>query len=84
MECYRKPVATGRAADAYCAVCDAPMTGDEAALNYKLTDRKTTHLLCPICLGKKLSLSPETLREMITLFRKQGCRFFSPWIETDP
>ena len=84
MEFFQKPVMEGRPADVYCAVCDAPMTGDEAALNYKLTDRKTTYLLCPICLGKKLSLSPETLREMITLFRKQGCRFFSPWIETDP
>ena len=84
MEFFQKPVMEGRPADVYCADCDTPMTGDEAALNYKLTDRKTTHLLCPICLGKKLSLSPETLREMITLFRKQGCRFFSPWVETDP
>ena len=84
MEFFQKPVMEGRPADVYCAVCDAPMTGDEAALNYKLTDRKTTHLLCPVCLGKKLSLSPETLREMITLFRKQGCRFFSPWVEADP
>ena len=65
MECYRKPVATGRPADAYCVECDAPMTGDEAALKYKLTERKATRLLCPVCLGKRLSLSPETLREMI-------------------
>ena len=84
MEFFQKPVMEGRSADAYCAVCDAPMTGDEAALNYKLTERKTTRLLCPGCLGKRLSLSPETLRDMITLFRKQGCRFFSPWVETDP
>ena len=53
----------------------------DRVLNYKLTDRKTTHLLCPVCLGKKLALSPETLREMITLFRKQGCLMFSPWVE---
>ena len=66
MECYRKPVATGRPADAYCVECDAPMTGDEAALNYKLTDRKTTHILCPACLGKKLELPPHTLQEMIS------------------
>ena len=84
MECYRKPVVEERPADAYCVECDAPMTGDEAALNYKLTERKTTRLLCPVCLGKRLSFSPETLRDMITLFRKQGCRFFSPWVETDP
>ena len=81
MEFFQKPVMATRSADAYCADCDAPMTGDEAALNYKLTDRKTTHLLCPVCLGKKLALSPETLREMITLFRKQGCLMFSPWVE---
>ena len=81
MEVFQKPVMETRSADAYCADCDAPMTGDEAALNYKLTDRKTTHLLCPVCLGKKLALSPETLREMITLFRKQGCLMFSPWVE---
>ena len=83
MECYRKPVATGRPADAYCVECDAPMTGDEAALNYKLTDRKTTHILCPACLGKKLELPTHTLLEMIVLFRKQGCRMFSPWVEGD-
>ena len=77
---YSKPVAMGRPADAYCVECDAPMTGDEAALNYKLTERKTTRLLCPVCLGKRLSLSPEALREMITLFRKQGCTLFSPWV----
>lgn len=81
MEFFQKPVMETRSADAYCADCDSPMTGDEAALNYKLTDRKTTHLLCPVCLGKKLALSPETLREMITLFRKQGCLMFSPWVE---
>ena len=81
MEFFLKPVMETRSADAYCANCDSPMTGDEAALNYKLTDRKTTHLLCPVCLGKKLALSPETLREMITLFRKQGCLMFSPWVE---
>ena len=81
MECYRRPVAEGRPADAYCVECDAPMTGDEAALNYKLTDRKTTHILGPACLGKKLELSPNTLQEMIILFRKQGCRMFSPWVE---
>ena len=83
MECYRKPVATGRPADAYCVECDAPMTGDEAALNYKLTDRKTTHILCPACLGRKMELSPETLKGMIDLFRKQGCSLFTPWVETE-
>ena len=81
MEFFQKPVMEVRSADAYCADCDAPMTGDEAALNYKLTERKATRLLCPVCLGKKLALSPETLREMITLFRKQGCLMFSPWVE---
>ena len=81
MEYYRRPVAEGRPADAYCVECDSPMTGDEAALNYKLTDRKTTHILCPACLGKKLELPPNTLQEMIILFRKQGCRMFSPWVE---
>ena len=80
MEFYQKPVMVGRSADVYCAECDAPMTGDEAALNYKLVDKKTTHLLCPVCLGKKMELKPETLRDMITLFRKQGCTLFSPWV----
>ena len=83
MEFYRKPVVETRSADEYCAECDAPMTWDEAALNYKLVDKKTTHLLCPACLGKKMELSPETLREMITLFRKQGCTLFSPWVDID-
>ncbi len=81
MEYYQKPVVVGRSADAYCVECDAPMTGDEAALNYKLVDKKTTHILCPTCLGKKMETSPDVMREMILLFRKQGCRFFSPWVE---
>ena len=83
MEFYGKPVVEERPADAYCAECNAPMTGDEAALNYKLVDKKTTHLLCPACLGQKMELSPAALREMIVLFRKQGCRLFSPWVEAD-
>lgn len=81
MKFYAKPVATGRPADAYCVECDAPMTRDEAALNYKLVDKKTTRILCPACLGKRMELPPETLRDMITLFRKQGCTLFSPWVE---
>ncbi len=81
MDFYQKPVVTERAADAYCVECNAPMTGDEAALNYKLVDKKTAHILCPACLGRKMELSPDSLREMITLFRKQGCRLFSPWVE---
>ena len=81
MEFYQKPVMEGRPADAYCAACDSPMTGDEAALNYKLTDKKTKRILCPVCLGKRMELSPETLRNMIDLFRRQGCSLFSPWVE---
>ena len=81
MKFYAKPVATGRPADAYCVECDAPMTRDEAALNYKLVDKKTTHILCPACLGRKMELTPDTLRGMIDLFRKQGCVLFTPWVE---
>ena len=80
MECYRKPVVEERPADAYCVECDAPMTGDEAALNYKLVDKKTTHILGPACLGRKMELSSKTLRGMIDLFRKQGCVLFTPWV----
>lgn len=83
MEFYRKPVATGRPADAYCVECDSPMTRDEAALNYKLVDKKTTRLLCPVCLGRKMELSPDILRGMIDLFRRQGCVLFTPWVETE-
>ena len=57
------------------------MTGDEAALNYKLIDKKTTRFLCPACLGKKMGESPQRLRDMITLFRRQGCTLFTPWKE---
>ena len=84
MKFYAKPVAMGRPADAYCVECDAPMTRDEAALNYKLVDKKTAHILCPACLGKKMELPTDTLRGMITLFRKQGCVLFSPWVEANP
>ena len=81
MEFYQKPALETHSADAYCVECGSPMTGDEAALNYKLVDKKTPRILCPDCLGRRLELTPETLREMITLFRKQGCTLFSPWVE---
>lgn len=70
------------AADAYCALCGAGMTGDEAALNYKYVSRQCTALLCPDCLGKRLGLSSEELHRMIQVFRRQGCRLFSP-LESD-
>ena len=78
---YGRPIATGRSADAYCAECDAPMTGDEAALNYKLVNKTTTYLRCPLCLSRLTGETPEHFREMIVLFRKQGCTLFSPWTE---
>lgn len=78
---YTRPVSAGRSADAYCAECDAPMTGDEAALNYKLVSKSATHLLCPVCLGRLTGESPEHFRKMILLFRKQGCTLFTPWTE---
>ena len=83
MEFYQKPALETRSADEYCAECGSPMTGDEAALNYQLVDKKTAHLLCPACLGRKMELSQESLREIITLFRKQGCTLFSPWADMD-
>lgn len=83
MEWYPKPVAEAPAADAYCVQCGRGMTGDEAALNLKYAGRHVTEYLCPTCLGEKLGLSAEQLRERITLFRRQGCRLFSPWEETD-
>lgn len=39
-------------ADAFCIVCGAGMTGDEAALNYKYISRQCRDFLCPACLGK--------------------------------
>ena len=78
---YNRPVSKGRSADAYCAECDAPMTGDEAALNYKLVSKTTTHLRCPACLGKLTGETPEHFQKMIVLFRKQGCTLFTPWKE---
>ena len=81
MEFYPKPVAMGRPADAYCVECDAPMTGDEAALNYKYVNRQAKEFLCPTCLGERTGTTAAYLREMITVFRKQGCRMFSPWEE---
>lgn len=78
---YTRPVSAGRSADAYCAECDAPMTGDEAALNYKLVSKTATRLLCPVCLGRLTGESPEHFRKMILLFRKQGCTLFTPWTE---
>jgi hypothetical protein len=83
MEFYTKPrpADAGRSAYAYCIQCDSPLTGDEAALNYKYVNRFAKEFLCPVCLGKKMRVTAEYLLEMIVTFRKQGCRMFSPWAE---
>lgn len=83
MEFYQKPSVEPHTADACCVRCGSPMTGDEAALNYKLVDKKTKRILCPVCLGELMEVSPDVLRGMITLFRQQGCTLFSPWTEGD-
>lgn len=57
------------------------MTGDEASLNYKYVNRMAKEFLCPHCLGERVGLSADTLRDMIVVFRKQGCMMFSPWVE---
>ena len=64
-------------ADAFCIVCGAGMTGDEAALNYKYISRQCRDFLCPACLGKKLGLSPDELHRMIQVFRAQAKRLYS-------
>ena len=83
MEYYTKnrPVSTGRSAYKYCIQCDAPMTGDEAALNYKYVNRMAKDFLCPACLAERIGVTEKYLKEMIITFRKQGCRMFSPWVE---
>ena len=85
MEYYTKnrPVSTGRSAYAYCVKCDSPMTGDEAALNYKLVNRFAKEFLCPVCLGQRMGVTAEHLQGMIVTFRKQGCMMFSPWDEDE-
>ena len=61
-----------------CKRCGAGMTSDEAALNYKYVGRHVKDFLCPACLGHDLGATPETMRQMIDVFRRQGCRLFSP------
>ena len=83
MELYTKPVAVIKTADAYCVKCGNGMTGDEAALNFKYVNRKAKEFLCPKCLGERMGTTAEEMREMIVVFRKQGCRMFSPWVSPE-
>ena len=85
MEFYTKPrpADAGRSAYAYCVKCDSPMTGDEAALNFKYVNRLAKEYLCPACLSKRTGFSVAYLQDMIVVFRKQGCRMFSPWVEPE-
>ena len=62
-------------ADAFCIVCGAGMTGDEAALNYKYISRQCRDFLCPACLGKKLGLSPDIIRRAQTLVSTENKSF---------
>lgn len=63
-----------------CRQCGNHMTSDEGALNRKLLYRTCPReeFLCPECLGKKLGVTSSQLREMIMVYRKQGCMLFSP------
>lgn len=79
MEFYQKPTVEPLTADALCVRCGGGMTGDEAALNLKYRGRHVKDYLCPACLGETMGLSADKMREMIIVFRKQGCRLFSPW-----
>lgn len=54
------------------------MTSDEAALNYKYIGRHVKDFLCPACLGHDLGTTADEMRRMIDVFRRQGCRLFSP------
>ncbi len=63
---------------ATCIRCGAGMTTDEAALNRKYIGRHIREFLCPACLGEQVGLSADEMRGMILVFRRQGCRLFSP------
>ena len=81
MEFYQKPVVRTKTADQICVTCGGGMTADEAALNFKFVSRRATEFLCPVCLGERTGMTTQYLRDMIVVFRKQGCQMFSPWEE---
>lgn len=59
-----------------CYLCEARLDKDTIGLNKKLLDKDLSRFLCMDCLAVHLDVDVEDLREKISEFKEQGCKFF--------
>lgn len=59
-----------------CYLCEARLDKDTIGLNKKLLDKDLSRFLCMDCLAIHLDVDVEDLREKISEFKEQGCKFF--------
>lgn len=62
----------------YCCECGRPLHPDEEGLSIKMLGHNITEYYCIECLGGKMRVAPDRLREMIERFRDAGCQLFTP------
>jgi DNA-directed RNA polymerase subunit RPC12/RpoP len=62
----------------FCQKCGKPLHPDEEGLSIKLLGHNITEYYCIDCLGAKMGITPNRLREMIERYRDLGCQLFTP------
>lgn len=60
-----------------CCDCAQEMNNEEIAMNLKLRGRAVGTFFCKACLSRRIDCPPETLTQMATFFRENGCELFS-------
>ena len=60
-----------------CAFCEHEnLSKNEIGLNRKLIHRKVERMMCLTCMAEYFETTEEELKEMIELFKRQGCSLF--------
>ena len=60
-----------------CAYCDKEkLSKKEIGLNKKLIHRQIKRMMCLTCLAAYFETTGEKLKEMIEIFKRQGCPLF--------
>lgn len=60
-----------------CAYCEKKnLSKDDIGLNKKLVHPQVEQMMCITCMAEYLETTEDELREMVKLFRQEGCSLF--------
>lgn len=60
-----------------CAYCDKEnLSKNDIGLNKKLIHRQIKRMMCLTCMASYFETTEEELKEMIEIFKRQGCALF--------